>query len=101
MAPIPPIDLLGSGQLEVCLIQKVGWLEGMAAPLATHVMLREPAQVGLNQRKETFFGGEIAGAPTLQELRYLSANWFRTGLHGHVQLILLQSCCPGRGSIKP
>ena len=66
------------GQAQVNLVDQRRGLEGVIGALAAHVMMREPAQIFVDQRREFGESGVISLAPITQELP--NSLW-RGGLH--------------------
>ena len=67
---IMPVDVLLTHQPQVSLIDERRGLQRVAGSLSTHVVVRQPVKLRLNQRQQLIQGRLIATAPIREQLRY-------------------------------
>jgi hypothetical protein len=68
MLPVLPIAALLPGDLEKCFVNKCGWLESMALPLAPHIRSSALVKLVVNERQQLVKHFFSAAVPLSKEL---------------------------------
>src|SRR6266508_1297673 len=77
-APALPDRLRVIDQPKVGFVENGGGLQGVAGALTAHVMVGEPVQFGLHQRKQLLQRSSVSAAPLTEQLGdRLSRGWGR------------------------